>query len=190
MRSQLPLAVNLDLWPLYRTITTTWLASASKSTFGVVLLCAHNHMCSALRSWSSSSSVLCYELTTTVPDKSWPAEQPLLIFSAVRSQLNDEPWSTGSASEDVLCWTLTNLASQPLLLSSAVHSQLADEPWSAEASVCFLCFTITSIWWVLTSWSASIGGFWCKPLLVSLRSQLSSTVNLDLRPLCWTLTTT
>ncbi len=80
---------------------------------------------------SASVDVLCWTLKNTVarqplllssavrsqiPDEPWPADQPLLVFSVGCSQIPDEPWP----------------ADQPLLVFSAVRSQVPDEPWPAD----------------------------------------------------------
>ncbi len=68
------------------TLTNTWRALASWSASVGVLCCTLTNTWWALASWSASVVVLCCMLTNTL------ACQPLLLCSAVRSQVPDEPW--------------------------------------------------------------------------------------------------
>ncbi len=157
------------------TLTNTWWALASWSASVSVLCCTLTNTWWALASWSASVGVFCCTLTNTwwalaswsasvgildvrccgrsqVPDEPWLADQPLLVSSAVRSQIplmvtgqisvvvlcctltiTWSPLASWSSSLDVLSCTLTNtLAGQPLLLSAAGRSQVPDEPWPAD----------------------------------------------------------
>ncbi len=172
-RSQLPSAVNLDLRPCW-TLTTTWMASASKSAYVVVLLCARNQMRSALRIWSSSSGVLCYELTNT----RWALTN---WFGFKRCPLlNAHKYRCQTASVVVLFCMLT-ITWWALVNWSAPGLYAHKYPcWSA--SVVVFCCTLTNTWWALASWSASVGVLcWTLTIVASCFSRSCSTGPVQIR---------
>ncbi len=89
--------------------------------------------------------VLCWTLTNAVarqvPDEPWPADQPLLVFSAVRSQLHSLVslcfCPLLDAHKYVYLMLLALASFQPVLMSFAVCSQI---PLLVIASFAVLCW--------------------------------------------------
>jgi hypothetical protein len=129
---------------------------------GFYLLGAHKYL-----GYSESVVVLCCKLTSH--NYLMSLCRPLLVFSAVRSRVHDDPWPTVQLLHvDVLRSTLANtLVGRPLCLPLLYVHKYLKSLASLSASAGVLCCTLTSTWWALASWSASVGVLCCTLTIVA-----------------------